>query len=114
MLVAANLASNAAALAEAGILRVAMSCCTPCRCFTFTGCSPPSTPSSRQIKPGVLSKFDAESALKRLPQVTVFMGVPTHYTRLLQLTCLNREVTANVRLFISGSAPLLMESTRNS
>ena len=48
--------------------------------------------------------------MKRLPQVTVFMGVPTHYTRLLQLTRLNREVTANVRLFISGSAPLLMET----
>ncbi len=58
----------------------------------------------------LLSKFDAESALKRLPQVTVFMGVPTHYTRLLQLTGLNREVTANVRLFVSGSAPLLTET----
>ncbi len=58
----------------------------------------------------LMSNFDAESALKRLPQVTVFMGVPTHYTRLLQLTGLNREVTANVRLFISGSAPLLMET----
>ncbi|HWY94823.1 MAG TPA: AMP-binding protein [Steroidobacteraceae bacterium] len=58
----------------------------------------------------LLPKFDAESALKRLPEATVFMGVPTHYTRLLQLTRLNREVTANVRLFISGSAPLLMDT----
>src|SRR5258707_9469919 len=38
------------------------------------------------------------------------MGVPTHYTGLLHLARLNREVTANVRLFISGSAPLLMET----
>jgi malonyl-CoA/methylmalonyl-CoA synthetase len=60
----------------------------------------------------LLSKFDAESALKHLPQVTAFMGVPTHYTRLLQQAGLNRDVTAGVRLFVSGSAPLLMETHR--
>jgi malonyl-CoA/methylmalonyl-CoA synthetase len=54
----------------------------------------------------LLAKFDAASALELLPQVTVFMGVPTHYTRLLQQSGLNREVTAGVRLFVSGSAPL--------
>jgi malonyl-CoA/methylmalonyl-CoA synthetase len=58
----------------------------------------------------LLSKFDAESTLRHLPQVTVFMGVPTHYTRLLQQTGLNREATAGVRLFVSGSAPLLIET----
>jgi malonyl-CoA/methylmalonyl-CoA synthetase len=58
----------------------------------------------------LLSKFDPALALKHLPQVTVFMGVPTHYTRLLQQTGLNREVTAGVRLFVSGSAPLLPET----
>jgi malonyl-CoA/methylmalonyl-CoA synthetase len=60
----------------------------------------------------LLSKFDAASALKHLSQVTVFMGVPTHYTRLLQQSGLNREVTAGVRLFVSGSAPLLIETHR--
>jgi malonyl-CoA/methylmalonyl-CoA synthetase len=58
----------------------------------------------------LLPKFDAALGLKYLPQVTVFMGVPTHYTRLLQLPELNREVTAGVRLLISGSAPLLTET----
>jgi malonyl-CoA/methylmalonyl-CoA synthetase len=55
-------------------------------------------------------KFDAAAALKLLPQVTVFMGVPTHYTRLLQLSALNRGITAGVRLFVSGSAPLPAET----
>src|SRR5258708_9960342 len=40
------------------------------------------------------------------------MGVPTNYTRLLQQTGLTRGVTAGVRLFVSGSAPLLMETHR--
>ena len=55
-------------------------------------------------------RFDAATALEQLPQVTVFMGVPTHYTRFLQQPGLNREVTAGVRLFVSGSAPLLAET----
>jgi malonyl-CoA/methylmalonyl-CoA synthetase len=58
----------------------------------------------------LLSKFDAGPASQLLRQVTVFMGVPTHYTRLLQLPGLNREITAGVRLFVSGSAPLLAET----
>ena len=60
----------------------------------------------------LLPKFDAALALQHLPQVTVFMGVPTYYTRLLQLPKLNREATAGVRLFVSGSAPLLPETHR--
>jgi malonyl-CoA/methylmalonyl-CoA synthetase len=40
------------------------------------------------------------------------VGVPTHYTRLLQQEALNPESTARVRLFISGSAPLLIETHR--
>jgi malonyl-CoA/methylmalonyl-CoA synthetase len=40
------------------------------------------------------------------------MGVPTFYTRLLQHSSLNRDTTSNVRLFISGSAPLLAETHR--
>jgi malonyl-CoA/methylmalonyl-CoA synthetase len=58
----------------------------------------------------LLPKFDAASALNHLPQVTVFMGVPTHYTRLLQQPGLNRESTLGARLFVSGSAPLLAET----
>jgi malonyl-CoA/methylmalonyl-CoA synthetase len=58
----------------------------------------------------LLSQFDAATVLKLLTQVTVFMGVPTHFTRLLQHAGLNREATAGVRLFVSGSAPLLAET----
>jgi malonyl-CoA/methylmalonyl-CoA synthetase len=46
--------------------------------------------------------------LEKLPQATVFMGVPTLYVRLLAEAGLNAEVTRNMRLFISGSAPLLI------
>jgi len=55
----------------------------------------------------LLTKFDATLALQQMRNVSVFMGVPTHYTRLLQLAALNRETTAGMRLFVSGSAPLL-------
>jgi malonyl-CoA/methylmalonyl-CoA synthetase len=58
----------------------------------------------------LMSKFDATAALAHLSRVTVFMGVPTHYTRLLQEPGLNRETTARMRLFVSGSAPLLAET----
>ena len=60
----------------------------------------------------LLPKFDAAIALRHLPAATVFMGVPTHYTRLLQQVGLNREATAHMRLFVSGSAPLLAETHR--
>ena len=60
----------------------------------------------------LVPSFDAASALKYLPQATVFMGVPTHYTRLLQQSGLNRDSTARVRLFVSGSAPLQAETHR--
>jgi malonyl-CoA/methylmalonyl-CoA synthetase len=60
----------------------------------------------------LLPKFDAAPTLQHLAQATVFMGVPTHYTRLLQLPRLSRETTASVRLFVSGSAPLLSETHR--
>ncbi|MEP6883254.1 MAG: AMP-binding protein [Gammaproteobacteria bacterium] len=58
----------------------------------------------------LLPKFDAAAVLKHLPQSTVYMGVPTHYTRLLRSPELNRQVSAGVRLFVSGSAPLLPET----
>ena len=59
-----------------------------------------------------LPKFDADEVMRLLPQATVMMGVPTFYTRLLQHPGLTRESTSSVRLFISGSAPLLAETHR--
>jgi len=60
----------------------------------------------------LLPKFDAASVLMHLPAATVYMGVPTHYTRLLQEPGLDRTAAAGMRLFISGSAPLLAETHR--
>ncbi|MCS6945092.1 MAG: malonyl-CoA synthase [Sutterellaceae bacterium] len=57
-----------------------------------------------------LRKFDAREVIKWLPQATVFMGVPTYYTRLLAEPGFDRHVCRNMRLFISGSAPLLPET----
>jgi malonyl-CoA/methylmalonyl-CoA synthetase len=56
------------------------------------------------------NKFDAAAVARRLPEATVFMGVPTLYVRLLQEKHLD---TRNIRLFISGSAPLLLETWRD-
>ena len=57
-----------------------------------------------------MAKFDPRRVLEKLPQATVFMGVPTLYVRLLAEPGLNREVARNMRLFIAGSAPLLIET----
>ena len=54
--------------------------------------------------------FDADAIVARLPDATVLMGVPTFYTRLLDHPGFSREICANMRLFISGSAPLLPET----
>jgi malonyl-CoA/methylmalonyl-CoA synthetase len=56
------------------------------------------------------SKFAPRAIVERLPQATVFMGVPTMYVRLLAEQALTRDACANMRLFISGSAPLLIET----
>jgi malonyl-CoA/methylmalonyl-CoA synthetase len=61
----------------------------------------------------LLPKFGAASVLAHLPAATVYMGVPTHYTRLLQEPGLDRAAAAGMRLFISGSAPLLAETHRD-
>ena len=60
----------------------------------------------------LLPRFDAAEVVSLLPRSTVFMGVPTHYTRLLQHAALNRAAAAAMRLFVSGSAPLLVETHR--
>jgi malonyl-CoA/methylmalonyl-CoA synthetase len=55
-------------------------------------------------------KFDPARALALLPKSTVFMGVPTYYVRLLGEKRFTRKTCANMRLFVSGSAPLLKET----
>jgi malonyl-CoA/methylmalonyl-CoA synthetase len=57
-----------------------------------------------------LSKFDARLAIGRLPDATVFMGVPTLYGRMLAEPSLTVAQVSHMRLFISGSAPLLIET----
>jgi malonyl-CoA/methylmalonyl-CoA synthetase len=57
-----------------------------------------------------LPKLDPDAIFRFLPKSTVMMGVPTFYVRLLQDARLTAEVTAHMRLFVSGSAPLLTET----
>jgi malonyl-CoA/methylmalonyl-CoA synthetase len=57
-----------------------------------------------------LDRFDPKAVIAHLPEATVFMGVPTLYVRLLNERTLDRAACAHMRLFISGSAPLLIET----
>ncbi|PHS78467.1 MAG: malonyl-CoA synthase [Rhodospirillaceae bacterium] len=57
-----------------------------------------------------LPKFDADQVIELMPKSTVLMGVPTFYTRLVDHPDLTAETTANMRLFVAGSAPLLAET----
>jgi malonyl-CoA/methylmalonyl-CoA synthetase len=59
-----------------------------------------------------LPKFDAGEAIGLMSRATSLMGVPTFYTRLLAHPNLGTESTRNMRLFVSGSAPLLAETHR--
>jgi malonyl-CoA/methylmalonyl-CoA synthetase len=59
-----------------------------------------------------LPKFDIDRIFELMTRATVLMGVPTFYTRLLADDMLNAETTVNMRLFVSGSAPLLAETHR--
>lgn len=59
-----------------------------------------------------LPRFDVDGVIARLPEATVLMGVPTFYTRLLEHADFSRELCAGMRLFISGSAPLLADTHR--
>jgi len=59
-----------------------------------------------------LPKFDPELIIKLMARATVLMGVPTFYTRLLQSPALSKESTKHMRLFVSGSAPLLADTHR--
>ncbi|GAA4329824.1 malonyl-CoA synthase [Pigmentiphaga soli] len=57
-----------------------------------------------------LPRLDVAAALRLLPRCTVMMGVPTYYVRLLAEPGFGRAACRNMRLFVSGSAPLLMET----
>lgn len=59
-----------------------------------------------------LLKFSPKCVLKRLSKATAMMGVPTFYTRLLNEKILSPQICSNMRLFISGSAPLLEQTHR--
>ncbi|MBX3605525.1 MAG: malonyl-CoA synthase [Piscinibacter sp.] len=56
------------------------------------------------------AKFDPRAVVERLPEATVFMGVPTLYVRLLGEPGFGREACRSMRLFIAGSAPLLIDT----
>lgn len=60
-----------------------------------------------------LTKFDPKQVLALMPRATAMMGVPTFYTRLLKEPGLDPEVARGIRLFVSGSAPLLAETHRD-
>ncbi|RZI41621.1 malonyl-CoA synthase [Herbaspirillum sp. HC18] len=57
-----------------------------------------------------LPKFDAAEVIRHLSRSTVFMGVPTYYVRLLAEPSFGKDACSNMRLFVSGSAPLLMDT----
>jgi malonyl-CoA/methylmalonyl-CoA synthetase len=59
-----------------------------------------------------LPKFDPELIIKLMARATALMGVPTFYVRLLQSPALTKESTSHMRLFVSGSAPLLADTHR--
>jgi len=59
-----------------------------------------------------LAKFDVSEVIGLMSQATILMGVPTFYTRLLADASLDKDAARAMRLFISGSAPLLAETHR--
>jgi malonyl-CoA/methylmalonyl-CoA synthetase len=60
-----------------------------------------------------LPKFDPDEVFRLLPHATAMMGVPTFYVRLLADPRLSRQVAQHIRVFISGSAPLLPDTYRS-
>ena len=57
-----------------------------------------------------IPKFDLDTIIENLPNASTMMGVPTFYTRLLHDSRFNKDLTRHMRLFVSGSAPLLAET----
>jgi malonyl-CoA/methylmalonyl-CoA synthetase len=60
----------------------------------------------------LLPKFDIDEVFRLMPHATTMMGVPTFYVRMAADPRLTRDATAHMRLFVSGSAPLLAETHR--
>ena len=113
MLTRANLASNAAVLAEAWRFSSDDVLLHTLPLFHIHGLFVAiNTVLASASSLLLLPKFDAALTLEHLPKATVYMGVPTHYTRFLQQDNLNKQTTSTVRLFVSGSAPLLAETHR--
>ena len=111
MLTRANLASNALALAEAWRFSEKDVLLHALPLFHIHGLFVAiNTVMASGSSLLLLPRFDAAEVLAHLRDATVYMGVPTHYTRLLQQVDLNRDTTATIRVFISGSAPLLPET----
>jgi malonyl-CoA/methylmalonyl-CoA synthetase len=57
-----------------------------------------------------LPRFDNAEVIRHLSQATVFMGVPTYYVRMVADPAFDQTVCTNMRLFVSGSAPLLLDT----
>ena len=108
-----NLASNAAALVKVWRLTQADVLLHALPIFhvhgLFIACNPVLAAGASTL---FLPKFNADEVARLIPRATIMMGVPTFYTRLLQRPDLTRNFTAHMRLFISGSAPLLAETHR--
>ncbi|MFM9879825.1 MAG: AMP-binding protein, partial [Burkholderiaceae bacterium] len=60
-----------------------------------------------------MARFEPRQVVAWLPRATVFMGVPTLYVRLLAEPTLTRETCRHMRLFVAGSAPLLLETFKH-
>jgi malonyl-CoA/methylmalonyl-CoA synthetase len=113
MLTRANLSSNAAVLAEAWRFCEADVLLHTLPLFHIHGLFVAiNTVLASKSSLLLVAKFDALETLEYFSRASVYMGVPTHYTRLLQQGGLNRDTTATMRLFVSGSAPLLAETHR--
>jgi len=113
MITRRNLASNAAALVQVWRFTQADVLLHALPIFhihgLFIACNPVLAAGASML---FLPKFNADEIMRVMPRATVMMGVPTFYTRLLQDPKLTRNATAHLRLFISGSAPLLSETHR--
>ncbi len=111
MLSHGNLGSNAKALQQAWQWRsddVLLHCLPLFHVHgLFISCHVALLSGSRMI---FLPKFDPAQVKKFLPHCTVMMGVPTYYVRLLEHPDLDQKLCSHMRLFISGSAPLLAET----
>jgi malonyl-CoA/methylmalonyl-CoA synthetase len=113
MLTRENLGTNARALAEAWRFSSADVLLHTLPLYHVHGlCAAINTVLASGASLWLLPRFDAASVLRHLGEATVYMGVPTHYTRLLKERGLDRAATTGMRLFVSGSAPLLSETHR--